>query len=41
MYAMVDSEVIERMKLVPSSHIVSVEKGRNFDMLAQVLGRTH
>ena len=38
-YAMVDSEVIERMKLVPSSHIVSVEKGRNFDMLAKVLGR--
>ena len=27
------------MKLVPSSHIVSVEKGRNFDMLAQLLGR--
>ena len=38
-YAMVDSEVIERMKLVPSSHIVSVEKGRNFDMLAKLLGR--
>jgi creatinine amidohydrolase/Fe(II)-dependent formamide hydrolase-like protein len=38
-YAMVDSEVIERMKLVPSSHLVSVEKGRNFDMLAQLLGR--
>ena len=36
---MVDSEVIERMKLVPSSHIVSVEKGRNFDTLAQLLGR--
>jgi creatinine amidohydrolase len=38
-YATVDSEMLERMKLVPSSHILSVEKGRNFEMLAQLLGR--
>jgi len=38
-YATIDSEVLERMKLVPSSHILSVEKGRNFEMVAQLLGQ--
>ena len=38
-YATIDSEVLERMKLVPSSRILSVEKGRNFEMVAQLLGR--
>ena len=38
-YATIDSEMFERMKLAPSSHILSVEKGRNFEMLAQLLGR--
>jgi creatinine amidohydrolase len=38
-YATIDSEMLERMKLAPSSHILSVEKGRNFEMLAQLLGR--
>jgi creatinine amidohydrolase len=33
-YATVDSEVLERMKPVASPHILSVEKGRNFEMLA-------
>jgi creatinine amidohydrolase/Fe(II)-dependent formamide hydrolase-like protein len=38
-YAPIDGEMLERMKLAPSSHILSVEKGRNFEMLAQLLGR--
>ena len=38
-YAMVDSEMLDRMKLAPSTHILSVEKGRNFEMVAQLLGR--
>jgi creatinine amidohydrolase/Fe(II)-dependent formamide hydrolase-like protein len=38
-YATVDSEMMERMKLAPSTHILSVEKGRNFEMVAQLLGR--
>jgi len=38
-YATIDSEVLERMKLAPSSHILSVEKGRNFEMVAQLLGQ--
>ena len=38
-YATIDSEVLERMKLAPRAHILSVEKGRNFEMVAQLLGR--
>jgi creatinine amidohydrolase len=38
-YAPVDREMLERMKLAPSTHILSVEKGRNFEMVAQLLGR--
>jgi creatinine amidohydrolase/Fe(II)-dependent formamide hydrolase-like protein len=38
-YTTVDSEMLDRMKLAPSRHILSVDKGRNFEMLAQLLGR--
>jgi len=38
-YATIDSEMLERMKLAPAPHILSVEKGRNFEMVAQLLGR--
>lgn len=38
-YATIDSEMLERMKLAPSAHILSVEKGRNFEMLARLLGQ--
>ena len=37
--SMIDSEVLRAMKLAPSAHILSVEKGRNFEMMAQLLGR--
>jgi hypothetical protein len=38
-YAAIDSEMLERLKLAPSSRILSVEKGRNFEMVATLLGR--
>src|SRR5688500_671605 len=38
-YATIDSEMLERIKLAPSTHILSVDKGRNFEMVAQLLGR--
>lgn len=38
-YVTIDSEMLERLKLTPSSHVLSVEKGRNFEMVAQLLGR--
>ena len=38
-YATIDSEMLERMKLASSSHILSVEKGRNFEMVARLLGQ--
>jgi creatinine amidohydrolase len=38
-YVAVDSEMVDRMKLAPSTHILSVEKGRNFEGAAQLLGR--
>ena len=38
-YATIDSEMLERMKRAPGRHILPVEKGRNFEMLAQLLGR--
>jgi creatinine amidohydrolase/Fe(II)-dependent formamide hydrolase-like protein len=31
--------MLDRMKLAPSTHILSVEKGRDFEMVAQLLGR--
>ena len=37
-YALVDSEMLERIKRQPSTHILSVEKGRNFERVAQLLG---
>ena len=39
MYVAVDSEMLDRLKLRPSTHILSVDKGRNFEMVAQLLGR--
>jgi creatinine amidohydrolase len=38
-YAVIDSEKLDAMQLPPSPHILSVEQGRNFEMLAQFLGR--
>jgi creatinine amidohydrolase len=38
-YATLDSEMLDRMKLAPSPGILSVDKGRNFEMVAQLLGR--
>jgi len=38
-YATIDSEMLERIKLPPSPHILTVEKGRNFEMVAELLGR--
>jgi creatinine amidohydrolase/Fe(II)-dependent formamide hydrolase-like protein len=38
-YAPIESEMLERMKVTPNTHILSIEKGRNFEMVAQLLGR--
>jgi creatinine amidohydrolase len=38
-YATVDSEMLDRIKLAPSTHILSVNEGRNFEMVARLLGR--
>jgi creatinine amidohydrolase len=38
-YATVDSEMLDRMKLAPGTHILSVDRGRNFEMVAELLGR--
>jgi creatinine amidohydrolase/Fe(II)-dependent formamide hydrolase-like protein len=38
-YATIDTEMLERMKLAPGPHILSVEKGRNFEMVARLLGQ--
>ena len=38
-YAAIESERLATMKLNPSANILPVEKGRNFEMLAQLLGR--
>jgi creatinine amidohydrolase len=38
-YSAIDSEMLDRIKLAPSAHILSVDKGRNFEMVAQLLGR--
>ena len=38
-YATVDSETMDRMKLARSTHILRVERLRNFEMVANLLGR--
>jgi creatinine amidohydrolase len=38
-FATINSETLEVIKQAPSTHILSVTKGRNFEMLAQLLGR--
>jgi len=38
-YAAIESERLATMRLKPSAYILPVEKGRNFEMLAQLLGR--
>ena len=38
-YAAIESERLATMKLKPSANILPVEKGRNFEMVAQLLGR--
>ena len=38
-YAPIESEQLERMRLKPSANILSVEKGRNFELLSEFLGR--
>ena len=31
--------MLDRMKVAPSAHVLSFDKGRNFDLVAQLLGR--
>lgn len=38
-YTMVDGETMDRMKLARSTHILRVERLRNFEMVAGLLGR--
>jgi hypothetical protein len=38
-YPVADSERLQAMNLKPGEHVLSVEKGRNFELLAQLLGR--
>ena len=38
-YVMINSEGLQAMRLTPSAHVLSVEKGRNFELMAQLLGR--
>jgi len=38
-YAAIWAEKLEPMKLAPSKHILSIEKSRNFELLARLLGR--
>jgi creatinine amidohydrolase len=38
-YVLMYSERLQAMKLTSSTHVLSVEKGRNFELLAQLLGR--
>lgn len=37
-YVMIESERLEQMKLKPSAHLLSLEKGQNFEMLTGFLG---
>jgi creatinine amidohydrolase len=38
-FATINGETLERMKLAPTTHIISVEQERNFELMAQLLGR--
>jgi creatinine amidohydrolase len=38
-YVLMDSEVVQRLKLTSARHVLPVDKGRNFELLAQLLGR--
>ncbi|HVE57518.1 MAG TPA: creatininase family protein, partial [Pyrinomonadaceae bacterium] len=38
-YALIESERLEQMKLKPSINILPIEKGQNFEMLTALLGR--
>jgi creatinine amidohydrolase len=38
-YVMINSEGLQAMRLTPSAHVLSVENGRNFELMAQLLGR--
>ena len=38
-FATINSETLEVINQVPNAHILSVNKGRNFELLAQLLGR--
>jgi len=38
-YALIDSERAERLKLEPSATLVPIERGLNFPMLTELLGR--
>ena len=38
-FATIDRETLEVINQAPNAHILSVTKGRNFEMLAQLLGR--
>ena len=38
-YVLMDSERLEAIKMTPSTYILPVEKGRNFELMAQLLGR--
>jgi creatinine amidohydrolase len=38
-YALLESERLEQMKLKPSANILTIEKGQNFEMLTRLLGK--
>ena len=38
-YAVIESEKLATMQFAPSAPVLSVEKGRNFEMMAELLGR--
>ena len=38
-YLLIDSERLPSFRLTPSAHVLSVEKGRNFELMTQLLGR--
>jgi creatinine amidohydrolase len=38
-YALIESERLEQLRLSPSMSLVSIERGQNFPMLTQLLGR--
>ena len=37
-YWLIESERFEQLKITPTAHILVIEKGQNFEMLAQLLG---